>query len=372
MTSTNAPLLLVINFGSTSTKIAVFTGEESALTRSFDHGTDAYPKKFSNLADHRAFAEQLIEELLAENDYKLEDFDVFVARGGAQVFIESGAYLINDIMYEDALRIGGEHHPGKLGTLISYGYSQKYGKPAYIVNGPSVDEFDDLARPTGLHDIWRQSRIHTLNQKEVAYRYARENGLAYKKLNLIICHIGGGISVTAHRGGRMVDSNDIIKGEGPMTPTRAGSLPALDLFKLCYSGRFTEREMKDRLSKNGGLIDHLGTADAKVIEQRIAEGDHYAQLVYDAMLYQVAKNIGACAVTLQGDVKAIILTGGLANSTYVIDAIRGFVNWIAPLVIMAGEFEMEALAAGALRVAKGQEEAHIYTGDPVWSGFERL
>ncbi|MDR3315940.1 MAG: butyrate kinase [Coriobacteriales bacterium] len=371
MTSTNAPLLLIINFGSTSTKIAVFTGEEPALTRSFDHGSDAYPKKFSNLAEHRAFAEQLIEELLAENGYKLEDFDVFVARGGAQVFIESGAYLINDIMYEDALRIGGEHHPGKLGTLISYGYSRKYGKPAYIVNGPSVDEFDDLARPTGLHDIWRQSRIHTLNQKEVAHRYARENGLAYKKLNLIICHIGGGISVTAHKQGRMVDSNDIIEGEGPMAPTRAGALPTLPLLRLAFSGQYTQDELIFRTIKTGGLMDHLGTADLREAELRIADGDHYAETIVDSMIYQIAKHVGSMAVVLDGRVDAIIVTGGMAKSSRLVDALSKRVDWIAPLTIYPGEFEMQGLASGIMRVLRAEEEVRDYTGVDVWTGFVR-
>jgi butyrate kinase len=363
--------ILVINFGSTSTKVGVFKGEDAVFTKSYDHGEEGYPKRFANLVEHRAFAEGLIEDLLAERGFRLEDMDVFTARGGAQVFIKSGAYLINDIMYEDTLRIGGDRHPGKLGTQICYGYSQKYGKPAYIVNAPSVDEFDEVARITGLHDIYRQSRIHTLNQKEVAYRYAKENSRSYHDLNLIVCHVGGGISVTAHRKGRMVDSNDIIEGEGPMSPTRAGALPALPLLELAFSGTYTKEELALRMVKTGGLADHLGTADLREAERRIAEGDRYAEVVVDAMYYQIAKHAGAMAVVLDGEVDAILVTGGMAKSQRLIDALAARLSWIAPLSVYPGEFEMQGLASGTMRVLRGEEEAHDYTGTDVWIGFDR-
>jgi butyrate kinase len=369
MSDTNK--ILVINFGSTSTKIGVFHNEEPVFTVSYDHGTEKYPGKFANLVEHRAFAEELIEQLLADNGYKLEDFDVFVARGGAQVFIESGAYLINDSMYEDTFKFGGDSHPGKLGTQISYGYSQKYGKPAYIVNGPSVDEFDELARITGLHDIYRQSRIHTLNQKEVAYRYAKENGLNYADLNLIVCHIGGGISVTAHKQGRMVDSNDIIEGEGPMSPTRAGALPVLPLLRMAFSGEYTEIELILRTVKTGGLIDHLGTADLREAEKRISEGDHYAQVVVDSMIYQIAKEAGSMAVALDGKIDAILVTGGMAKSPRLIEILSSRLSWLGPIAVYPGEFEMQGLASGIMRVLCGEEEAHKYTGVDVWIGFDR-
>ncbi len=363
--------ILVINFGSTSTKLGIFHDEEAVLTRSFDHGTEDYPGKFANLVEHREFAEVLIERLLDENGYRLEDFDVFVARGGAQVFIQSGAYLINQIMYDDTFKFGGDSHPGKLGTQISYGYSQKYGKPAYIVNGPSVDEFDEVARITGLSDIYRQSRIHTLNQKEVAYRYARENNLNYTDLNLIVCHIGGGISVTAHKLGKMVDSNDIIEGEGPMSPTRAGALPVLPLLRMAFSGSYTEKELILRTVKSGGLIDHLGTADLREAEKQIAEGDHYAQVVVDAMIYQIAKMAGSMAVVLKGKVDAIIITGGMAKSQRLLEILSEWISWLGPIVVYPGEFEMQGLASGIMRVLRGEEEVHEYTGVDVWAGFDR-
>jgi butyrate kinase len=363
-------LILVINFGSTSTKLGIFRGEEAELTRSFDHGSEQYPRKFASLDEHRAFAVGLIDQVLAENGHRLEDFDVFVARGGAQVFIESGAYLINETMYQDSKRIGGESHPGKLGTQICYGYSQKYGKPAYIVNAPSVDEFCDEARLTGLRDIMRQSRIHTLNQKEVAHRYARENGLDYHQLNLIVCHMGGGISVTAHRQGRMVDSNDIIEGEGPMSPTRAGMLPVLPLLRLAFSGEYTEQELILRTVKTGGMIDHIGTDDLRKAEQMIADGDKYAKIVLESMFYQIAKQAGAMAVTLDGKVDAILFTGGMAKSQMLVDYLTAKLLWIAPISSYPGEFELQGLASGIVRVLSGEEEVHEYTGVDVWTGFD--
>ena len=363
--------ILVINFGSTSTKIGIFHDEEPVITKSFDHGTDDYPAKFANLVEHRAFAEGLIERFVSENGYQLEDFDAFVARGGAQVFIQSGAYLINDIMYDDTFRFGGDSHPGKLGTQISHGFSQKFGKPAYIVNGPSVDEFNELARVTGLRDIYRQSRIHTLNQKEVAYRYARENNLKYTDLNLIICHIGGGISVTAHKKGKMVDSNDIIEGEGPMSPTRAGALPVIPLLRMAYSGKYSEMELILRNVKTGGLIDHLGTADLREAETRIAEGDHYVEVVVDSMIYQIGKTAGSMAVALGGKIDAILITGGMAKSPRLISVLSEWISWLGPISVYPGEFEMQGLASGIMRVLRGEEEAHEYTGVDVWTGFER-
>ncbi|MDR2196920.1 MAG: butyrate kinase [Coriobacteriales bacterium] len=367
--SSSQPVILVINFGSTSTKIGVFEGEDAVFTKSYDHGTEEYPKKFADLEEHRAFAEKLIEGLLAEKGYRLEDVDVFVGRGGAQVFIESGAYLINEIMYDDTFKIGGDRHPGKLGTQISWGYSQKYGKPAYIVNGPSVDEFEDAARLTGLKEVMRQSRIHTLNQKEVAYRYAREHDLKYRELNLIVCHMGGGISITAHKRGRMVDSNDIIEGEGPMSPTRAGALPAMPLLELAYSGDYKHEDLVIRLVAKGGLIDHLGTADMREAEKMVAEGDGYAKIVLESMFYQIAKQAGAMAVVLDGQVDAILFTGGMARSDLLVDYLTAKLAWIAPIFTYPGEFELQGLASGIMRVLRGEEDAHEYTGKDVWTGF---
>jgi butyrate kinase len=245
-----------------------------------------------------------------------------------------------------------------------------YGGKAFVVNPPDVDEFQLVARVSGLHDVFRESRGHPLNQKEVAIRYTAEIGKRYEDLNLVISHIGGGVTVTAHRKGLMVDSTDVINGDGPMAPTRAGAVPAVAIIKMSCSGKYTEREMYDRITKNGGLVDHLGTADVKEIQKRIRNGDAYANLIYDAMIYQIGKNIGAYATVLKGEVDAILLTGGIAHDAYLVEQITDMVKYIAPVKVYAGEFEMEAMAAGALRVLTGQEQPKTYTGVPVWNGFE--
>ena len=362
--------MLVINPGSTSTKIAVFEDENRIFSSNVSHDVEVL-KTFPDVQDQLQYRKDTIDSAMAQQGIDLDDVDIFVGRGGGLVPVKSGAYLVTGRLLEDARKGMAGQHPAQLASQICDLYVKEYGGTAYIVNAPDVDEYDEVARVSGLSDVFRQCHLHTLNQKEIALRYCADKGKDYNRINLVICHIGGGISVAAHKNGRMVDGNDIIKGEGPMTPTRAGSLPSMEVLKLCYSGKYSVKEMKDRLSKNGGLIDHLGTADAREIEKRIENKDRYAKTVYNAMLYQIAKNVGSCAAVLKGDIEAIILTGGMANSAYVIEYIESYVGWIAPVAVMAGEFEMEALAAGALRVARKQEEAHLYTGIPVWNGFEK-
>jgi butyrate kinase len=360
--------ILAINPGSTSTKLAVFEDEHELLARTVRHDAEEL-KAFESVQAQLEYRRETVEQALCEAGIDLCGIDLFVGRGGGIVPSQSGAFLVTERLLEDASKGIPGQHPAQLGSQIAALLACQYGGKAYIYNAPDTDEFDDIARVSGLAGIDRQCHQHTLNQKEIALRYCKADGLDYHEVNLIISHIGGGVSVTAHRQGRMVDGVDIIRGEGPMSPTRPGTLPALALFQLCFSGRYSKQELKDRLSRHGGLLDHLGTADALEIEGRIASGDAHAQLIYDAMLYQIGKCIGACAVTLRGDVQGIILTGGLANSPYVTDAVARYVDWIAPVCVMAGEFEMEALAAGALRVARGEEVAHIYTGIPVRKGF---
>ena len=239
-----------------------------------------------------------------------------------------------------------------------------------MVNPPDVDEFCDEARVTGLKGVYRESRIHALNQKEIGIRYGAKVGRRYEKLNLIICHIGGGISVTSHKNGRMVDSNDIANGDGPMAPTRCGQLPVKDVIAMCFSGKYTEREMRDKVTKTGGLVDHLGTSDAREVGRMIEQGNAYARLVYNAMIYEIGKTVGAMAAVLKGKVDAVILTGGISHDTYVVEYLKEMVSFVGPVEVMAGEFALEALAAGAIRVLDGQEEAKCYIGVPVWKGFE--
>jgi butyrate kinase len=238
-----------------------------------------------------------------------------------------------------------------------------------VVNPPDVDEFQDLARITGIKGLYRVSHLHALNQKETAIRYAASIGARYEDLNLVVAHIGGGISVAAHRKGRMIDGNDIVGGEGPMAPTRAGSLPAADLIRLCFSGKFSEKELLARCMKNGGFVDHLGSSDALEIKERIKQGDAYAKLAYHAMIYQIIKSIGAMAAALEGEVDGILLGGGLAHDGELVDKITAACSFIAPVHAFPGEFEMEAMASGALRALRGEEIVKTYSGEPVWRGF---
>lgn len=360
--------ILVINPGSTSTKIAVFENEQELFSTNVAHEAEVL-KTFADVQDQLDYRKQTIVEELENKGVDVASIDIFVGRGGGLVAVESGAFLVTDRLLEDARKGMAGQHPAQLGSQICDALAKQYGGEAYIYNAPDVDEYDELARVSGLKGVYRQCHIHALNQKEIALRYAAEQGKNYDDINLIICHIGGGVSITAHKRGKMADGNDIIRGEGPMAPTRAGAMPTIDILDLCFKEGADKKSVKDRLTKNGGLVDHLGTSDAREVEQMIANGDAYAKIVYDAMIYQIGKAVGSCAVTLKGDVSAIILTGGMAHSKTIVEGVRNYVEWIAPLVIMPGEFEMEALAAGALRVARGEEEPKIYTGEPVWNGF---
>jgi butyrate kinase len=361
--------LFAINPGSTSTKIALFENDKQIFSVNVPHDA-AKLREFREISDQFPYRKETILAELARRNISLQGIDAFVGRGGGLVSLEGGTYTINETMLHHA-RIGFTvKHPATLGCQLAYDFALTYGGKAFVVNPPDVDEFDLIARVSGLSDVSRESRSHALNQKEVAIRYAKEVGKRYEDMNLVISHIGGGVSVVAHRRGRMVDANDNFNGDGPMAPNRTGALPATTVVRMCFSGKYNEKEMFDRITKNGGLVDHLGTADIREVQERIKEGDSYAKLIYDAMIYQICKNIGAYAVVLKGKVDAIILTGGIANDAYLVEQIIDRVKFIAPVRVYAGEFELEALAAGALRVLMGEEQPKTYTGVPVWNGFE--
>ncbi len=361
--------ILAINPGSTSTKIAVFDNDEELFSSNVAHDANVL-KTFPDVQDQLDYRKETIEAALKDNNIDIDSIDIFVGRGGGLVNVKSGAFEVTERLLEDTRKGMAGQHPAQLGSQISNAFAEQYGGKAYIYNSPDTDEYDVISRISGLKDVYRQCHVHTLNQKEIGIRYAAEKGLKYDDINVIICHIGGGISVTAHRKGMMVDGNDIIRGEGPMTPTRAGSINTMDILDLCFKEGATKKSVKDLLGKNGGLIDHLGTSDAREVEKMIADGDEYAKIVYEAMIYQIAKNVGSCAAVLKGDVEGIILTGGMAHSKFLVDFLTPYISWIAPITVMPGEFEMEALAAGALRVARGEEEPNVYTGIPVWTGFD--
>lgn len=360
--------VFAINPGSTSTKIAMFEGDKEVFSKNVSHDAEKL-KEFKEISDQFDYRKETILKELAEAGQTLEGVDAFSARGGGLVNVEGGVYKVGEKLLEHA-RVGYTvKHPATLGAQLADAFAKEYGGVAFVVNPPDVDEFTDVARVTGLKGIYRESRIHALNQKEIGIRYAAKLGKKYEDLNLIICHIGGGISVTAHNHGKMVDSNDIANGDGPMAPTRCGQLPVKDVVTMCFSGKYTEKEMREKITKTGGLVDRLGTSDAREVTEMIKNGNQYAKLIYDAMIYEIGKTAGSMAAVLCGKVDGIIFTGGISHDKYVVEKLTEMLSFIAPITVMAGEFEMEALAAGAIRVLSGKEEAKTYTGIPVWNGF---
>ena len=363
---------LAINPGSTSTKIALFSDYDVLFSVSIKHSPEDLAL-FGDIQDQLEYRTEMVAKSVAENGYAMEDVDVYCARGGGLVPVTSGVYAVSELLATHAsIPMSGGPHPAQLASQIAKRFADKYKKPAFVVNPPDVDEFCELARVSGIRGIERESHVHALNQKEIALRFCKSRGLDYGSLNIIICHIGGGVSITAHEKGRMIDSNNIIKGSGPMTSTRAGDMPYMKVLDLAYSGEFTKKELADKLNKNGGIADHFGTSDIRDVIKMIENGDKYAEIVFNGMIYQNAKYVGAMAAALKGRVDAIILTGGVSNNSYFTGQMSKYIGWIAEVVIMPGEFELEALAAGAIRVMRGEEEAKTYTGVPVWGGLEDL
>ncbi|MDR1797787.1 MAG: butyrate kinase [Clostridiales Family XIII bacterium] len=364
--------ILAVNPGSTSTKVALFVGEEEVFSENIMHDAGKL-SEFETISDQLPYRTETILAVLAENGVDPAEADAYAANGGGLLALCGGVYQVNGILREHA-RIGanGVQHPNMLAAQIIGAFADKYGKPAFIVNPPDVDELCDLARVTGLKGVYRRSRAHPLNHKEMAIRFAEARGRKYEELNLIVAHVGGGVSVAAHEHGLMVDQNDVVGGDGPMAPTRCGSIPVVDIIDLCFSGRYSKEELQDKMQKTGGFVDHLGTSDAIEVTRRIEAGDRYAKLVFDAMIYQISKSIGAMAAVLKGRVDGVILTGGIAYSEYLSQRISESVSWIADVSVMPGESEMAALSAGAIRVLTGREAALEYTGVPIWSGFDML
>lgn len=361
--------ILTINPGSTSTKIALFRDEEPVFKENVSHDARTLAA-FPQVCDQLDYRVETILAACARERVDLSRCDAFVGRGGGLNSCAGGTYRVNETMLAHARR-GGGNHPAALGSQIAQRFAEQYGKPAFIVNPPDVDEYRDEARVTGLADVYRCASTHALNQKETAIRMAAQLGKAYEECDLIVCHLGGGVSVTAHQKGRMVDSNGIINGEGPMAPTRSGALPAAEVVELCYSGKYTKAEMMGRITKSGGFVDHLGTSEVLEVAEMIRQGDAYAALIYRAFQYQVAKAIGAMAAVLRGQIDAIVLTGGISRDESLREALKARVGFLAPIYAFPGEFEMEALAAGARRVLTGIEKEKIYTGEPVFKGWSR-
>lgn len=351
--------LLIINPGSTSTKIAVFDNENIICEETLRHSVDEI-SSYVKIYDQFEFRKNIILKALEKSNISIDSLDGVIGRGGLLRPIEGGTYEVNDKMLQD-LREGylGEH-ASNLGGIISYEIAKEIDKKAFIVDPVVVDEMQDVARISGLKEIERKSIFHALNQKAVARRYANKLGKKYEDLNLIVAHLGGGVSVGAHEKGKVIDVANALDGEGPFSPERAGSLPVGDMIKLCYSGKYTQDEIKKMLTGKGGIVSYLETNDAREVEARIENGDKYAELIYYAMSYQVAKEIGACAAVLKGNVDGIIITGGIAYDKKFTTWIEERVRFIAEVTIYPGEDELTALAEGGLRVLRGEEEAKLY------------
>lgn len=351
--------MLVINPGSTSTKVALFENDKKMLEKNLFHPTDELIK-YKRIVDQKELREKVIYEYLKEHNILKCGLDAVVGRGGLLRPIESGTYLINDKMLEDLKTNKFGEHAADLGGIIANDISKDCQIKAFIVNPIVVDEMDDIARISGMPEIERVSIFHALNQKAVAYNYAKSINKNYKDMNLIVVHLGGGISIGAHEKGRVIDVNNALNGEGPFSPERSGGIPVHSLVDICYSGKYSKNEMYKKINGNGGLVAYLGTNDAKKVVENIKNGDKKSELIYKAMAYQTAKEIGAAATVLKGKVEAILLTGGIANDNMLVDLIKERVGFISKVEVMPGEKEMEALAEGALRVLTGEEKAGIY------------
>lgn len=350
--------ILVVNPGSTSTKVAIFEGEKNVLQKNLSHSAEEVAK-FLKVTDQYEYRQKMILEWMKESDISTGSLAAVVGRGGLLKPIPGGTYKVTDAMIDD-LRTGiqGEH-ASNLGGIIAKGIADSEHIPAFIVDPVATDEFSDIARVSGLPEAPRRSLVHALNIKAVARRAARDMGKGFADFNFLIAHLGGGISIAPIRKGKIVDASGADDG-GPFSPERCGGLPVAELAKMCCSGKFTLAEMKKKTLGKSGLVGYLGTNDARDVERMIESGDKNADLIFDAMAYQIAKEIGGMATVLNGEIDAILLTGGLAYSELLCGIIIKRVGFIAPVKIYAGEDEMLALAEGALRVLKGEEKAKIY------------
>ena len=360
--------VLVINPGSTSTKVGLFDGERAVFTVNVAHEASELAK-FAGVSDQLPYRVGLIEQALAENGVELASIDAFVGRAGGLLPLPGGTYEVDDVLLDHATRgANGVQHPAQLGPQIARAFAGRVGKPAFVVNPPDTDELCDEARMTGARGVYRHVHLHALNLKETAIRHAASAGRAYEECRFVVCHIGGGISVSAHDRGRMVDGADIVGGEGPMAPTRCGALPVAEILDYLDAGHATA-DVRRMCMKTGGFVDLLGTSDALEVSRRAEAGDEACRRAWDAMVYQICKEIGAMAAVLGGNVDGILLGGGMVHNKGLVRAIEERCGWIAPVFAYPGEFELEAMAAGARRVLDGAEEPLRYSGKPVFEGF---
>lgn len=353
------PYILAINPGSTTTKISIYKGSEEEFTENITHKIEDLAR-FNKASDQDLYRMEIILNLLRSRKFPIEKLKAVVGRGGLLRPIEGGTYAVNEQMVADLKKGIMGDHPSNCGGLIAYAISRALGCLACIVDPVVVDEFQPVARISGMPLIERKSIFHALNQKSVARKVADELGKSYEDINVIVAHLGGGVTVGAHRKGKVIDVNNGLDGDGPFSPERSGSVPVGDLIKAAFSGVYTLADMKKLVKGHGGMVAYLGTHDLRQVEKMIEKGNKEAQLIFEAMAYQISKEIGVAATVLCGKVDAIALTGGLAHSQKFSDLIKERISFIAPIKMHPGEQEMEALALGALRILQGKEKLKEY------------
>jgi butyrate kinase len=350
---------LIINPGSTSTKIGIFEDEELKMDETLRHSTEVI-SKYDSIIDQKDFRKQIILDFLKEKNIDVNTFDVVVGRGGLLKPMPGGTYEVTDDIVHD-LEIGyAGQHASNLGGILAREIADQIGVKAYIVDPVVVDELIPEARVSGMPEVQRICIFHPLNQKAVSRRYAKSVGKKYEDIRVVVAHLGGGVSVGAHEGGKIIDCYSAFEGDGAMSPERCGGLPVGQLIRLCYSGKWTEKEMLKKATGQGGFNAYLGTNDAREVMKMIDEGNEKAKLVMDAFIFQVSKDIGAESTVLKGKVDQIIITGGIAYNEKITNAIKERVSHIAPVTVYPGEDELLALAQGALRVMNGEEKAKVY------------
>lgn len=350
---------LIINPGSTSTKLALYDGKEKVVQENVEHDA-AQMQKFDCIADQVPFRMGIIRDFMERNGIRGEELSAVMGRGGLVFGLKTGGYEVNDDLCEALVNDRlSQPHASNLGGLLARELARPLGIPAYIYDAVTGGELTEVAKITGIRDIERRSFCHVLNSRAMAIRYAQENGLDYNQLNLIVAHLGGGISASVHSRGQIIDS--LGDDDGQFSPERSGSVPSMELIRLCFSGEYTKADMIKKVRGKGGLFAHLGTSDCRVVERMIQDGDRHADLVFQAQAYQIAKGIGLLSIALKGNCDAIILTGGVARSQMLTDRIKEYVSFIAPVAVLPGENEMEALAYGGLRLLSGQETPKRYT-----------
>lgn len=351
--------LLIINPGSTSTKIGVYEDEKEVFVETLRHSSDEIAK-YDSIFEQREFRKDVIMNVLKENNFNVNTLDAVVGRGGMLKPMPGGTYEVNDTLLND-LKVGVQgEHASNLGGILANEIAKEVGGRAFIVDPVVVDELEPVARISGAPELPRKSKFHALNQKAVAKRFGKESKIGYENLNLIVVHMGGGVSVGAHKNGKVIDVNNALDGDGPFSPERAGAVPVGDLIKMCFSGEYTQEEVYKKIVGKGGYVAYLNTNDARDVLREKEEGNKFAELIYNAFIYQVAKAIGEMATVLKGKVDSIILTGGIAYSPIVVSDIKERVEWISNVAVYPGEDELLALAQGAVRVLNGEEEAKLY------------